>query len=218
MSLAFPLTLANFWDQMPISTLALDCPAQVETAGTGGGQILTREIAPRLWRGVVTLGRLTPTEAADVLPLIDLVSGPGASFMVHDLTRPYPALDPNGDVLGPSTVSISAISADRRELRLSGLPPHYLFSRGDLVGVTWGAGPVRYGMHRMAVASPADVTGLTGWIEVTPEIHPAVTIASLAVLRRPPFKAVFLPGSVQAGTLRRGLVEGIGFSFMQTLR
>lgn len=218
MTLSFPLPLSDYWDQLPVSTLSLDCPAQVETSGTGGGQILTREIAPRLWTGSVALGRLTPAEASDILPLIDLVRGPGASFMAHDLMRPYPLLDPDGSVLDAAAVTVGAIGASFRDLRLAGLPPNYPLRRGDMIGVNWGASPVRYGLHRIVVASSTDASGLTGWIEVAPAIAAGVAVGSAAVLARPAIKAVILPGSVQTGALRRGLVEGIGFSFIQTLR
>jgi hypothetical protein len=218
MSLAYPLGLADFWDQLPISACSLDCAPQLETSGTGGGQILTRERAPALWQGTVELGRLMPAEAADVLPLIDLVRQSGASFLVCDLTRPFPALDPNGSVLRAAAVTVAAIAPDRRSLRLAGLPPAYPLSRGDLLGTSWGAAPVRYGMHRLAEDGGADATGTTGWIAVVPALAAGVAIGAAVTIERPAFKALVVPGSVQAGRRTRGLHEGIGFAFIQTMR
>ncbi|MFZ5710347.1 MAG: hypothetical protein ACOY4T_11805 [Pseudomonadota bacterium] len=218
MTLSFPLSLAAFWDLLPISTLTMDCAPQLESAGTGAGQVLTRELAPALWRGTVTLGRLMPDEAAEAMALVDLARQSGASFLMHDLTRPYPALDPDGLVLGMSAVTVQAIGADRRELRLTGLPTNYPLRRGDLVGVTWGASPVRYGLHRIVVAASADASGLTGWNEVAPALPVALIAGASASLARPPVKAIVVPGSARAGTLRRGLVEGTTFDFLQTVR
>lgn len=218
MTLAFPLALAEFWDLLPISTLAMDCAPQLEASGTGAGQQLTRELAPALWRGTVTLGRVTPAEAADAMALVDLARQSGASFLACDLMRPYPSLDPDGAVLGPATVTVQSIGATRRDLRLTGLPPNYQLRRGDLVGVTWGAAPLRYGLHRIVVAASADATGLTGWCEVAPALPSALVPGAAATLARPPVKAMMVPGSVRAGTLRRGLVEGAAFDFIQTLR
>lgn len=218
MSLAFPLALGDFWDQLPISACSLDCTPQLETSGTGGGQILTRERAPALWQGTVELGRLTPAEAADVLPLIDLVRQAGASFLVCDLTRPWPALDPDGSVLRAAAVTVAEIGSDRRSLRLAGLPPAYPLSRGDLLGTSWGTAPIRYGLHRVAVEGAADAVGVTGWVEVVPALATGVVVGTAVSLDRPPAKALVLPGSVQAGRRNRGLHEGIGFAFIQTMR
>lgn len=218
MSLTFPLPLADFWDLLPIATLSMDCAPQLELSGTGAGQQLTRERAPALWRGSVTLGRTIPEEAAEVSALIDLVRQPGASFLACDLTRPCPALDPDGSVLGASALTVHSISADWRELRLTGLPPHYQIRRGDMVGVTWGASPLRYGLHRIVVASSADAAGLTGWIEVAPALPWALTAGAAASLSRPPVKAMIVPNSTKVSTLRRGILEGVSFDFLETKR
>jgi hypothetical protein len=217
MTLSFPLSLANFWDQLLISTVAMDCAPQLESSGTGAGQRLTREVAPALWHGSVTLGNLTPAEAADQMALVDLARQSGATFLVCDRTRPYPSLDPDGAVVGIATVTVQAIGATRRDLRLTGLPPNYQIRRGDLVGVTWGASPLRYGLHRIVVAASADATGLTGWCEVAPALPSALAAGAAASLARPVFMAM-MDGPVRRGTLRRGIVEGISFDFIQTLR
>ena len=218
MTVSFPLSLSEFWDQLPIAALTMDCAPQLESSGTAAGQQLVRELAPALWRGTVTLGKLTPDEAADAAGLIDLVRQPGASFLACDLTRPYPAYDPDGSVLDGATVLIQSIGASRRDLSLSGLPPYYQLRRGDLVGVSWGASPVRYGMHRVAVPSNADANGFTGMIEVAPALPAGVVMASPAVLARPFFKAMVTPNSVRPGARRSGLVEGASFDFIQTVR
>lgn len=218
MTLAYPLALTDFWDLLPISTIAMDCAPQLESSGTGAGQQLTRELAPALWRGSVTLGRLTPEEEADAMALVDLVRQSGASFFAYNLARSAPSLDPDGNVLGAATPTIQSISVDRRELTIAGLPANYQLRRGDLVGVTWGAAPARYGLHRIAVASSADATGLTGANEVVPALPAALVTGSGVTLIEPVVKAMMVPGSVRPGTLRRGLVEGIAFDFIQTLR
>lgn len=218
MTLSFPLTLAEFWDQLPIASASLDCAPQLEVSGTGAGQQLTRELAPALWRGTVTLGRLTPDEAADAMALVDLARQSGASFLACSLTRPWPALDPDGAVIAGAAVTLHAIGATLRDLRLTGLPPNYPMSRGDLVGVTWGAAPARYGLHRVVVPAAADASGLTGWIEVTPALPPALAVGSTVSLSRPAFKAMVVPGSVRVGTRRSHMVDGIAFDLVQTLR
>lgn len=216
--LAYPLPLDAFWDALPVSSLSLDCAPQVETSGTGGGQQLVREVAPALWRGTVTLGRLTRAEALEVQPLIDLVRSPGASFLACDRLRDGPALDPDGAVLGAAAVAVLEVGASLRELRLTGLPPNYPLSRGDLIGVTWGGAPLRYGLHRIVDWPATDAGGQTGWVEVVPALSAGVSAGAPVTLWRPAVKAMVVPGSVRAGELRRGLVEGIAFGFIQTMR
>lgn len=218
MTLAYPLTLAQFWDLLPISTVAMDCAPQLEMSGTGAGQQLTRELAPALWRGTVTLGNLTPAEAADALALLDLARQSGASFLATNLLRPYPAADPDAMILGPTAPTVQSIGATRRDMRITGLPARYVLTRGDLIGISWGASPVRYGIHRIVVGGIADPAGLTGWIEVAPALPAGLVSASAVALSRPAFKAMLVPGSVRAGTQRRGLVEGAAFDLIQTLR
>lgn len=218
MTLAYPLTLAQFWDLLPISTVSLDCAPQLEMSGTGAGQQLTRELAPALWRGTVTLGNLTPAEAAEAAALIDLARASGASFMARNLMRTYPAADPDAMILGAASPTVQAIGATRRDLRITGLPARYVLTRGDLIGISWGTSPVRYGVHRIVIGGLADTAGLTGWIEVAPALPAGLVTTSAVVLSRPAFKAMVVPGSVRAGTQRRGLVEGAAFDLVQTLR
>ena len=216
--LTFPLALSEFWDLLPISSIALDCEPQLEMSGTAAGQQLTRQIAPALWRGPVTLDKLTPNEAAEAMALVDFARQSGGSFMMYDLMRPYPVMDPKGDVLDAANVVVSAIAADRRSLRLAGLPPNYQIRRGDMLGSSWGAAPIRYGLHRIALASSADGTGVTDWNWVSPEIHSAVLVGSPVTLTRPAIKGMIVPKSVRKGSMSRGLVMGTSFEVIQTLR
>lgn len=219
MTLQFPLSLADFWDQLPMQSCSMHPVEFVETSGVASGQTLSRELAPTIWRGTVSLGSLTTDEMADVMPLIDLAQRTGASFLACDRYRSWPALDPTGNVLGAATVTIDAVSANRRELILEGLPPNYPLRRGDMIGVQWGANPVRYGLHRIVVPASADGTGRTGWNEVTPAYETALQPAAPASLARPPIKAIIDPGSVRrGGRAANGLHDGIGFSFSQTVR
>lgn len=219
MTLAFPLSLADFWDQLPMSSCRMDPVEFVETSGVANGQILSRELAPSIWRGTVTLGALTTDEMADIMPLIDLAQRTGASFLACDRYRAFPALDPTGNVLAASAVWVDAVSANRRELILAGLPFNYPLRRGDMIGVQWGANPVRYGLHRIVVPASANGAGRTGWNEVSPAYETALQPGAPASLARPPIKAIIDPGSVRrGGRAANGLHDGIGFSFSQTVR
>lgn len=218
-SFTFPLSLADFLDQLPISSLSIDNPEQVEISGTGGGEILSAELAPQLWRGEITLGRMTRYEAAAAAALIDLVRGVGRSFMVTDTSLIGPSYDPDGEFIAGYSPVIDSLNADNARLKISGLPPSYVLSRGDRLSFAYGSSPVRYAMHRVvSLAVAADAAGLTDWIEVTSNLRTGVAIAAPLTLVRPSFKAKLVPKSSTVGRTRRTITEGASFKFIQTLR
>ncbi len=59
MGLIYPLFMDAFFARLPIGSITFDCPEQVKTSRTRGGEILAADIGPRLWLGQVTLGRMT---------------------------------------------------------------------------------------------------------------------------------------------------------------
>ncbi len=215
----FPLSLADFLDLLPINSLSLDNPEQVEVSGTGGGEILTAELGPRLWQGEIKLGRMTRFEAASAGALIDLVRGPGRGFMVSDLVRLGPAYDPTGVFIAGFTPQIAALNGDNCRLKISGLPRRYVLSRGDKLAFAYSAAPTRYALHRIASLSvTADEAGLTDWIEVTPNIRTGAAVTDAISLVRPSCKAVLIPMSSTTGTAKRTITDGASFKFIQTLR
>ena len=91
--------------------------------------------------------------------------------------------------------------------------------RGDMLAFSYGTSPTRFALHRVAsLSKSADVTGLTGWIEVTPNIRDGASITDPITLYRPACKAKLIPGTSNTGTTRRTITEGAAFQFIQTLR
>lgn len=148
--------------------------------------------------------------------LIDILRQAGRSFLVYDTRRPAPLLDPNGTILGAATPTIHTLSADPRELRITGLPASYVLSPGDYLSFTYGTNPVRYALHRV-VATTTAVAGLTPLFEVTPAIRSGAVTGAAITLIKAHCKAVILAGSVETGSGRRTITEGIGFGYVQSL-
>ncbi|ARJ70084.1 hypothetical protein [Paracoccus contaminans] len=220
MALSFPLTHAQFWGLLPISSCIFDPREAVTSSRTRGGQTLRAERAARLWAAEVRLGPMIPAEAAAVLPLINLLRGGAGSFMASDPMRQAPRNDPAGTALGSAAPSISALSSNSRELALKGLPSGYMLQRGDLLAFSYGTSPIRYALHQIVNASvKANASGITPNIEVVPPIRPGAVVDAAVSLIQPACKMEIEPGSYQAGSLRSGgLVEGVSFSIQQTLR
>ena len=219
MAMTFPLTLNGFWNLLPIESCPFDLPEMVQVSRSRGGELMQAEIGTRLWSADVRLGWMLPDEAAEVMPLINLLRG-GASFMACDPLRRRPRLDPTGSILGSAAVQINSLAANSRELTLKGLPAGYTLRRNDLLAFSYGTAPVRFALHQIVSASAvASAGGVTPMIEVVPPLRPGATVGAAVALTHPSCKVQMVPRSFQAGAQRAGgLIEGVSFQIMQTLR
>jgi hypothetical protein len=218
MAYSFPLTRAQFMDLLPVQEMTFDLPEAMEVSETGAGEILTAELGTRLWSGEIRLGDMTPDEAAEALAMIDVLRQPGASFMVHDIARPFPRSDLSEAALAGAAPKLSAVHANNREIRISGLTPGYQLRRFDSLAFTYAANPLRYALHRIASPATADASGLTGYFEVSPNIRPGWVTGTAVSLSRAACKAILVPKSVQPGRRRHTLTTGASFRWVQTLR
>ena len=216
--LTFPLPLDSFFDLLPVAKCRLDLPETVDVSRTGGGEILTADLATSLWRGRLDLAVMTQDETAAIRPLINILRRSGASFFVSDLTRPWPRLDPSGMLLGAATPTILALGGSGRELSLTGLPVAYPISRGDLISFAYGASPTRYALHEVVGAAVANGAGQTGLIEVNPPIRPGVVAGAAVQLVWPRCKAVLVPGSASTGTTSNTITTEASLEWQQSLR
>lgn len=218
MAYTYPLPHGDFMDWMPIRSQTFDIPESVELSETGGGEILTAALGTSLWQGEITLGNLTADETDRATAAIDVARRNGASFMVYDVRRPAPRLDPNGTILGAAAPVIANIAANWREISISGLPAGYAIRQNDYIAFSYGSNPVRYALHRAVVGRSATGAGVTPWIEVTPTLRPGATVGTAITLLRASCKAVIVPGSVQPGRSTQTMTDGISFKWRQTLR
>lgn len=218
MAYAFPLTTAQFMDRLPIQEITFDPAEAMEVSETGGGEILTADLGTRLWKGQIALGDMTPDEAAEVMPLIDILRRGAGSFMVHDVSHPAPRNDPTGSILGVASPVLHSVHANMRDIRLGGLPIGYQIRPHDYVAFSYGSNPVRYALHRVAIQRSAASDGTTGWVEVSPNIRPGFTAGAAVTLMKASCKAIIVPGSFQPGRRKATMTAGVSFDFIQTLR
>ena len=107
MAIAFPLARSVFADRLKIAAFRWQLLPFVETSGTGLGQVITNEIAPRRWRAEVELARMPHAEAAEIQALIDAL-GPSGTFYLHNPAQLGPRDDPTGAALAGHAVAINA--------------------------------------------------------------------------------------------------------------
>lgn len=216
MTVSFPLPSADWFGQLPVSSMTLDPVEHVVADMTGEGEWLTDDVAPMLWEGSVTLGRMLQVEADHAAIMMDLLRPAGRLFWAYDIRRPAPATDPAGLILGSATPVIHALPAGNREIALSGLPAGYVLSRGDYIGFAYAGG--RRALHRIAAAQVvASTAGVTPAFELSTLIRPGATVASPVSLIRAAIPVMREPGSVVTGETRARITTGFTFRFKQTL-
>ena len=218
MAYVFPLSTAQFFARLPVREMTFDIPESMELSETGGGEVLTANLGPRLWQGEVTLGDMLPTETDEVTAALDVLRNSGASFMACDRRRPWPRADWKGAQLAGVTPTLAVIAPNMREIRLAGLPPGYQLSKRDYLAFTYGSEPQRHALHRLANTAEAGPGGMTDLVEVSPPIRPGATVGAEVTLVHAACKAVIVPGSVQPGREGPRLTTGASFRFIQTLR
>lgn len=212
--LTFPLALTAFFDLLPVAKTSMRLQDNLDIAQNGGGEIIAAAMGPALWTGKIDLAVMLQDEAAQISPLINRLSRSG-SFLVADLTRPWPRLDPEGVMLTGSNPVIAAVGASMRELSLSGLPARYRISRGDLLSFVYAG---RYALHEVMEDAVASTSGVTGQFEVHPAIRTGAAAGLSVTLVWPHCKARILPKDASSGTSENTITTGASFSWLQTLR
>ena len=215
MALTLPLSLADFWDTLNVRTGVPMLVEQQEFSGLGTGEGLAHDLGPRLWQMAV---QSAPQPFDDVQALrarIDALDGAINTFYATYKGKEYPKADPDGSILGSATPTIHTIDANRKEMRVTGLPAGYVLTAGDMLAVDYGS-PSRRALVRLVTGATASGAGLTPLFEVRPHLRPGITTTLDAILKKPAMKCKIVPGSLS--TEDNMMVTGsISFTVRQTL-
>lgn len=212
---AFPVQIVDFFDAVGVVSATFHLP-DIRTSGeTGGGEIITMDTGSRLWKGSFSVSPKYTDEADEAQALGELLLQSGASFLITDGRKRGPRYDPNGAILGASTPTISAISADRREISIAGLPSGYILQTGDLVSFVYGG---VYALHRVYGTRTANGSGNMSALEVIPAIRTGATAGANLTLIDPVCKAVVNPGSFQPQQQNAVITGGFSLEWTQTLK
>lgn len=217
--LSFPLSLAQFADLLEIQTGDFHLSDARAFDLDGAGQIIDAKLGTNLWLGSATLIPKSHEDQSSIEAMIDLLHTPGSSFFLYNRLKQYPISDPTGSILGASTPTISTFNANNVDLIMSGLPPGYVITCGDMFGFTYTVLSVtRYALHRVTVGGTASGGGVTGTMQVTPPVRPGRVNGVAVSLIRPVMKTKILPGSYKPSTGAPGSKSsGPSFNFTQTL-
>lgn len=186
-----------------------------QLSGLGTGEILTAELAPPKIVADIVLMPMYNEEASQVQALIDNLDGAGNSFYLWPPHRPYPQADPDGSILGSSTVRIRSVGANNKSLALKGLPAGYVVTLGDSMAWDLGSPPARRAFHTATASVTADANGNTAEIGVTPHLRPGTVADFVVNLKKPACRVFIVPDSFQPGTAQGIVTTGMSFQVMQ---
>lgn len=100
MALTYPLSLAQFADNLNIATVTWRLKEQQQVTGLGSGEILAADMAPARVEAQVDLNPMYHEDAAAVQALVEALDGSIGTFYLHSPQKAYPAAYPNGDFYG----------------------------------------------------------------------------------------------------------------------
>jgi hypothetical protein len=210
MPITFPLSAAAFQDKLPIAEARFALRRFEEGSGLGSGQPLARRVAPPAFEVSAVLAPVARADAPEIDALFEAIGSMGR-VLLSDPARTGPKLDPLGTALGAAAPFISAIDgADRRVIRVGGLPAAYALSAGDMLSVAWSG---RRALLRCAEAATAAGTGQTPWFQVEPALPPGVATAAPVDLTNP--QGVFVVTSWDAGVTGAAVRTGMSFTALE---
>lgn len=168
-----------------------------ELSRQGDGTILAKNLRDPLWMAELTSVQMDLDAFNDAVALIEALDGSIGTFYVWNAARAYPRLDPTGAILGAASVTIDALETSPFNLTLTGLPPLYDLSRGDMLSFDFGNDPVHRALHRIVTGGEADTSGDVD-LTVFPQLRIGVTTALPVTLKKAAMEARLIPGSFEA--------------------
>ena len=217
MALTFPLAPAEWMDVLAVQDVTFSAQPQVEMSQTGAGEFLRRQMGPTLWSGSVTTRNFRYDCGAERAALLGALQEPGASFLVYNKRKQFPAGDPDGVKLGSFTPTLGAV-AGSGDVTINGLPGLYWLRAGDYFGFTYGSNPTRYALHQVVADKRANSSGVVSGLVVHPRIRSGWVAGASVTLIKPVCKAVVVPGSVSEAVYGPVAMSGLSFRWQQTLR
>lgn len=216
MGLAFPLSLAEFFDRLRIATMGFSPSDPFVTSRTRGGELLTAQVGTILWQGSVRLLPDYHAEAAWVQAMLAYLRRTGGAFLATPGHYRGPSFDPGGVMLGTSAPQIDAFGAAADQVRLRGLPPGYVLATGDLLSFAYGPSLAQRACHQVVWGGAAAGDGKTPLLTVAPALRPGALVGAGVELVRPVIKARLsaMPGYGNLGPL---MTDGLFFDFVQAL-
>lgn len=204
-----PYPLAFLTDQLRAAEVTQNLQRFDEQSGSGDGRVWATELARPLWQVSIKLAACETLAARRIDARLRALRGSQESFLWADPSY-APPYDPGDRVI------VSAISAERVSVTLSGLPPHYPLRPGDRFSVAWGGG--RQYLAEIAEEVIASNTGVAAGVFVYPYLPLGIAPGAAAELLRPVMRAFVPPGGHTPYTaLPGGYASGGSLQLLQRI-
>lgn len=218
MALAFPLSLTQFFDTLPISQEVFDLSDSWSSNENGAGEIMKSRSGPVLWQGSFTVLTHGQIDADDLVARADLIRQQGGTFLVSPRHLSGPFYDQTGVILGAATPTFTTVNVNMRDVNIGGLPSFYVLRRGDFIGFQYGSSPVRYALHRVVTGGTANVSGGIASVELSPSLRPGAIAGMALTLIKPVCKATLVPGAFDPQSHAFRPRSSFTINWRQTLR
>lgn len=209
MAFIFPLALGVFADRLPLTAQRFYLNEPVQSDGSADGEVFEASNADARWQGSFTTRLTKGSEGKRLESLMDILRGPNKTFLMRDITYVGPQLDPLGAILAHRDLALADVDTARIKIgpasgagQSEGFPPELILLPGDMIGWQYGSNPVRYALHRVSAASESygyDAAGVSGWIDLAPNVRGAPEAGDPVTLVKPVCKAILAKDTIQGG-------------------
>lgn len=183
MTLAFPLSLAQFSDLLDVAEATpLTLRRGDERSGVGDGRYWSARLHEPLWQTTLTLSRLDNfADGALINSKLNVLGLMENTCLYTPVGRNGPA---SGVTTGLGAVTVSGIRADRGGVTLSGLPDGFVLTSGDVLSIQHGTG--RYYLGEFSEGGTANSSGaIVNHREIRPYLPFGVPVGAAVNLVRP---------------------------------
>lgn len=153
-----------------------------ELSRSAFGRTFVKDLGDPIWRASYVSKNLKPNQLDNWRARLDILDGGVNTFRACVISRCYPIAHPRGAWPGGASFSgvgaLSGIAANRKEIRLNGLPVGTILSPGDVIMIGEGR------IHRVVVGAVMGTTQ-TGLIEIRPHLRPGVVNGTAATIVNP---------------------------------
>lgn len=209
-----PLPITALADFLTIASGLWEPVRFEEYSGTGGSELLAAQLGPMLWGSSVETAPMPLAEAKKLRSKLLLLDGALNTFYFYSPENRYPVADPDGTILGASTVQVKSVGTDNASIALKGLPDNYVLTEGDMFSVDYGT---RRALFALTEDGESNTDGETAELGVRPHVRPGIAADDSVTLIKPSAKVVILPNTLSIRP-SSGTHAVIGFRVQQTLR
>lgn len=217
MAYSYPLSIGALADRLPISGVTWDINRSDELSGTGDGRIWQAELADPLWMADIELSHGSFQSLKQLAAIIRSLQGSQDSFWLYDPISAYPQADPKGAVIGASVVQVMTVGAQRRTLRLKGLPPLYQLTVGDKLQIQYAGGDLNF-FGEFSESIAANGAGQTAEVQVFPHVPLGVAADLQVTLVKPACKMFVMPKGHNPGKTSGMTTSGASLKLMERRR